>query len=103
MQQPNNHFQRPWQPMPPQWQAPPPKRRRRRRRFRWELFVGLPLILAAMAWVYNSVEVNCTWEGSLRRWGIVHKERFTALAILGVVACCVCAIVRLLRGNKGEE
>ena len=101
MQQPNNNeFQRHWPPMQQMPQAPSPKRRRR---FRWELFVGLPLLLLALIWIYNSIEIGFSWDELLDKWDIADKPRFTALAILGVLACCVCAIARVLRSKEGEE
>jgi len=106
MQQPyNNQFQQQQQhgpPGQPQWQTPPPKPRRRRR-FRWELFIALPLFLLAIIWIYKSIELGFSWDELLDKWRIHNKERFTTLAVLGVLACCVCAIARILRGNKKDE
>ncbi len=97
----NNQFQRHWPPVPPQWQVPQ-RPRPRRKQFRWWL-IWLPLVLAALVWAYNSIEIGFSWDGLLNKWRIHNKVRFTSLAVLGVLACCVCAIVRVLRSKKGEE
>lgn len=97
----NNWPQRRWPPMQQMQQVPPP-RRRRRRRFRWELFVGLPLLLLALAWICNSVEVGFSWDELLNKWGIVRKRRFSILACLGCVAVTVVAIGRVLQGDKKD-
>ena len=83
-------------------QTPPP-RRRRRPPFRWGLFVGLPLLLAVLVWVFNSVKAGFTWNDLLDRWGIVEQKRFSLLALLGVMACCVCAIARALRNPSDRD
>lgn len=102
MRLPNNkQLQRHWPPVPPQWQVPQ-RPRPRRKRFRWWL-IWLPLVLAALVWIYNSIEIEFSWDELLDGWDIANKPRFTALAILGTLACCICAIVRVLRKDKGNE
>ena len=97
MQQPNYRPYR--QPQPaPQPPPPPPKRMR----FRWGLLVGL-LVLMAFACFVNSLDTQVRWDDLLDRWGIVHKERFTKLAVLGISLCCACAIARVLRDSKDED
>ena len=65
--------------------------------------MGLPLLLLTLAWAFNSIEIGFSWDDCLDKWGIHDKARFTFLAMLGVLACCVCAIARILKKDDERE
>ena len=91
------------QPLPqPQPPAPPPKPPLWKR-IRWDLFVGLPLMLLVLAWVFrNAAEPSFTWSDIMDLLGVssAGRDRYTKLAALGVCACCVCAITRILSNRN---
>lgn len=77
----------------------------KRGRFRWPLFVGVPLAVLAFAWLLNSVRIGFTWNDLLERWGIENKRRYSAIVILALTCVAIAAIARVLRGSdeKGKQ
>lgn len=100
MRPPNNNPNQPHQPPAPQPVPPTP---RRRKRFRWGLFVGFPVLLAVLAWIFNNLESAFDWDDLLSQLHVVHKMRFTKLMALGVVICCICVIARVIRRQEDDE
>jgi len=86
----------------------PPKQKRpivrppRRRRFRWSL-VLVPLAVLLAGWIAKSIRLGFSWGELLDSWGIVHRERYTLLACLGIACVAVVAIVRVLRPPHENE
>jgi len=89
----NNRFQR----------RPPiimqPARSRRKKHVRWELLV-LPAVIIGVIWFVRGIEPSGSWEDFLDAIGIHNKPRFTSLFVLGILACAVCAVARVLKDSK---
>ena len=91
------------EPPEPVPQPPQPPRQEERPRFRWGLFVGLPLVVLALAWVATSVRPGFAWPDVMDALGVQDRPRYTRLALLGLAVTACCAIVRILRGPNGPR
>ena len=78
-----------------------PARPRRKKHLRWELFV-LPAVIISAIWLVRGIE-PCSWEGFLDAIGIRNKPRFSSLFVLGILACAICAIARVLKNNRAKD
>lgn len=89
----NNQFanQRPIMVQP---QMPKPKKH-----FRWGLLI-IPAVILLFVWFIGGIEPSGTWNDFLELIGIDNKPRFSMLMILGILACTVCAVARVLRDDN---
>jgi uncharacterized membrane protein YbhN (UPF0104 family) len=71
----------------------------RKKRFRWEIVV-VPAILIFFILFLREIEFAGTWNDFLNAIEIDDKRRFTQLFVLGVLACAICAIFKVLKNNK---
>ena len=81
----------------------PPVVPSRKRGFRWPLLV-VPLVLLISMWVYREVHFACGWEDLMEAVHVLPQnyERYTQLAVLGVLVTAVVAIYRVLR-REGSD
>jgi len=89
----NNQFanQRPVMVQP---QTPKPKKH-----FRWGLLI-IPGVILFFIWFVSGIEPSGTWSDFLSWIGIANKPRFSMLMILGILACTICAIARVIRDDS---
>jgi hypothetical protein len=80
-------------PQPPQ--APEPQYR-----FRWGIFVGIPLVVLAFLWLLKGIEPAFQFEGIMRHLGVLQEERYVRLACLGIVLVAVILIAKVLMKRK---
>ena len=98
-----------WQPgIPPQsHQQPgmtPPPPPPRRWRFRWGLWVVVPLVCLAAACLVNSIELNvCEWREVMRWLSVRQPDRYSRLVALAIILLAVVAILRVIRDGKKDE
>ena len=77
------------------------RRRRPRRRLRIRLSVLLVLgSIALAAWLVSGANPAGTWDEFLDAIGILDKQRFSQLALLGCLVCSTLAIARVLGYGK---
>jgi len=76
-----------------------PRRPKPKKHFRWGLLI-IPGLILLFVWFVGGIEVASTWNDFMNLVGIHNKPRFSMLMILGILACTVCAIARILRDNK---
>jgi formate hydrogenlyase subunit 3/multisubunit Na+/H+ antiporter MnhD subunit len=98
-QPPRGQFQgqRPVMVMP---QPPQPKRR-----FRWSLIVVPGAVLLAI-YVVRAVGTALSafsWNDFLDRLGIVHKDRFSAIALMMCACLAIVALAKILGWGSKEE
>lgn len=62
----------------------------------------IPAVILGAAWIIQAVKPSGSWQAILDAIGIRNQSRFTSLFVLGVLACAVCGIARVLRNDKGE-
>ena len=76
---------------------PPPKPKYR---FRWSVFVGVPLVVAALLFLLNGIEPSFQFEDIMRALHVFHEDRYVRLACLGVVCIALLLGVRLFRNHS---
>ena len=80
-----------------------PHRPHRKKRYRWEI-ITIPAAILLSAIVLKSIDLPTVWIDFLDYIGVRNRSRFTALFVLGVLACCICAIARVLKdGKEGKK
>ena len=86
---------------PGMYPPPPPPRRWR---FRWGLWVGMPLVCLTAAYLINKVKLNvCEWSEVMRWSGVRHPDRYSRLIVLAVILLAIVAILRVIRDGTKDE
>ncbi len=70
-------------------------------RFRWSILLFLGAIMLA-AWLINGIEPAFELDDVMDFLRVEDQGRYAMIAVLGVVACLVCLLARLLRQEKDE-
>ncbi len=76
-------------------QAPEPQYR-----FRWGIFVGIPLVVLAFLWLLKGIEPAFQFEDIMRYLGVLQEERYIRLACLGVVLITATLIAKAMMNRK---
>ncbi len=78
-------------------------RPRRKSCFKWGIILVPGVILLAV-WLASGVSVGVTWDDVMDVLRVHNRNRYTQLAILGLVAVGVVSIAKLLRkdGKDGD-
>jgi len=81
---------------------PPPQPKLR---FRWSLIVvpGVVLLVIYVVRAVGAALSAFSWSDFLDRLGIVHKDRFSSIALMMCACLAIVALVRILGLGKGEE
>ncbi len=69
-------------------------------RFRWGIFVGLPIVVLSFLWLLKGVEPAFEFVDVMRWLEVMHEERYIRLACLGIVLIAITLIVKVLTNNK---
>ena len=72
------------------------------KRFKW-LLVLIPLVIIAGLWLSKGMEPAQTWDQFMTRIGIKNRERYTELAVIGVLCVGVVAVIKVLRSSENEN
>lgn len=72
------------------------------RNFRWNL-LWIPIACLFLAWMFSGVRSGFSWEDVMQTMNVRNEERFTRLAVLGVVLIAITAIWRLCRNDRDEN
>lgn len=88
---------------PRQQQVPvdPPQKQRRKRRFNWSI-VLIPIVVLSIYWIVSKIKPAGSWQDFMDYIDIENQQRFTMVAVLGIVVCCICAVARVLRDHKDD-
>lgn len=70
-------------------------------RFRWAVFVGIPLVIAAILFVLNGIDPSFEIENLMEWLGVIKQSRYVRMMSLMVVCIAVLLIVKLFK-NKSE-
>jgi hypothetical protein len=80
-------------PVPPQ--PPEPKYK-----FRWSIFLGVPLAALFFFWLLNGVEASFSFESIMERLHVIQQHKYARLACLGVVLVAATIIVKTLKNHS---
>ncbi len=80
---------------------PPPEPPDPKYRFRWAVFVGVPVVIAAVLFVLNGIDPSFEIEDLLKKLGVANQNRYVRMMCLMVVGIAILLIVKLFR-NKPD-
>ena len=83
----------PNQPVNPQ--PPEPKYR-----FRWSIFIGIPLVTLAFFAVLHRIEPSYQFEDIMRYLDVIYEDKYARLVSLGIVLIAVTLIMKSLRNHS---
>jgi len=63
----------------------------------------LILVIGAAGWFINHAEPSVTWDEVMDALGVQNRDRYSRLAVLGLVLVGIAVIARVIRGNGDEE
>lgn len=79
----------------------PPTPPKPKYRFRWAIFVGVPLVIAAILFLLNGIDPSFEIEDLLYKFKVINQNRYIRMMCLMVVCIAVLLIVKLFR-NKSD-
>jgi hypothetical protein len=83
-------------------QQQPPEPPEPKYRFRWSVFVGVPLAIALALFVLNGIDPSFEFEDLTYKLGVLNQNRYVRLACLCVVCIAILLIVKLFWKNSEE-
>jgi uncharacterized integral membrane protein len=79
----------------------PPMEPKPEYRFRWEIFLGIPLTIAIFIYIIKNIEPSFHFNDLFEHVHITQKIKYTRLACMGVLCIAFLIIAKLFR-NKGD-
>ena len=70
-------------------------------RFRWSVFVGVPVAISVLLFVLSGIEPSFQFEDIMRRLHVFYEDRYVRLACLGVV--CITTLLILKSSRKHPQ
>ena len=61
--------------------------------------IVIALTCGIVAWFLSGVQTSFTWEAIMDGLRVHNRERYTRMAVLGVLAITIVALLRLFRGE----
>jgi hypothetical protein len=85
-------------PYPPVEEPPPPNPKYR---FRYSIYVGIPVVIGAILFLLNGIDPSFEFEDIMYRLGVINDNRYVRFTCLLVICISLLLIVKLFR-NKSE-
>lgn len=85
----------PQQTQPPQ--PPQPPNQEPEDRFRWELYLGIPITVGLFIWFLHGMKIDFKFLDIATFLAVVNEQRFLFLVGLGVLCVTVLCIIKALR------
>ena len=79
-----------------------PRRPKLKWRFRWA-WVWVPAAALLTLWVIHGIEPAGSWDDLMDFMNVHQRNRYTQLAVLGLVTVAIVAIARVLKPPSDEE
>ena len=86
-----------------QEQQPLPQRPQPRYRFRWEVFVGIPLLAFVFLWLRSGVSPSVQFVDLVEALGVTDEEGYVRLACLAVVLTAAILIIKAVIRNDRSK
>jgi hypothetical protein len=86
-------------PYPPPEEPPPPEPKYR---FRWSIFVGIPVVIGAILFLLNGIDPSFEFEDLMYGLGVVNENRYVRFTCLLVVCIAILLVVKLFRKRPDE-
>jgi hypothetical protein len=74
-----------------------PNQKQQHYRFRWPVYVGIPLAVLIFLWFVNGIEFAYRFSDITRSLGIIFTDRFMLLACLGILSVTALLIIKAYR------
>lgn len=78
-------------------QQPPVQPPEPQYRFRWEIFLGIPLVIAAFFFLIKNIEPSFSFEELLEKLQVIHRTKYARLCCLAVLCLVFILAVKLFR------
>ena len=92
-----NFTQNQSQNQPPPVQPPEPEQKYR---FRWAIFLGIPLVVGSFFFLAKNIEASFCFDELLYNFRVIYKTKFARLASLVVICIAFILIVKLFKSNR---
>ena len=97
---PNNYIpNRQMNPQPPQ-PPQPPEPPEPQFRFRWSIFVGIPLVILAFLWLLGNIIPSFQFTDIMDSLDVVNENAYVRLACLGIFLIAITLIVKSLKNHS---
>ena len=91
-----NPFQQQYQ-QPQQPQQPQPEPQEPQYRFRWALYLGVPITIGLFLWFVSGMEIGFEFSDIAELLGVTLTNRYVLLGCLGVVCVTTLCIIKLFK------
>jgi len=79
---------------------PPPQPPEPRYRFRWSIYIGVPLVIAVFLWLLKGADISFSFKDIMRSLNVAQEERYIRLACLGTLLIVITLIVKSFRNHS---
>lgn len=69
-------------------------------KFRWVIFLGIPLTIAIFIYVIKNIEPSFHFGDILDKLDVIYRTKYTRLACLAVLCLALLIIAKLFRNNQ---
>ena len=69
-------------------------------RFRWPMFIGIPLVTLFFFAVLHRIEPSYQFEDIMRYLDVIYEDKYARLVSLGIVIIAVTLIMKSLRNHS---
>lgn len=74
-----------------------PQQQEQRYRFRWPVFVGLPIAGLVFFWFISGMEVVFSFDDIMDGMDVIFRDRFILLGCLGIACVAALLIIKVIR------
>ena len=79
-----------------------PRKRRKRWRPNWAI-LWVIVALLGITWLLHHIEPAVTWEDVMDYLHVHNRERYSQLAVLGIILTAICFAWQIAKGNKDDS
>jgi len=69
-------------------------------RFRWPVFLGVPIVALAFFWVLNGLEASFKFEDIMNALGVVQQQKYARMGCLATLLIAVTLIIKTLKNHS---